>query len=35
MKQVEKIVGFKTEAEAMAWIGSERRMAWTKARGYA
>jgi hypothetical protein len=34
-KRVEKIVGFKSEAEAMAWIGSERCMTWIKAMGYA
>jgi hypothetical protein len=33
-QQREKIAGFKTEAEAVDWIGSYRCLTWVKARGY-
>lgn len=32
--QKEQIAGFKSEAEAVAWIGGPRCMEWVKARGY-
>jgi hypothetical protein len=30
----EQIAGFKSEAEAVGWIGSPRCLAWAKSRGY-
>jgi hypothetical protein len=32
--QKEQIAGLKSEAEAVAWIGSPRCLEWVKARGY-
>jgi len=30
----EHIIGFRSEAEALAWMKSDRCAAWAKARGY-
>jgi len=30
----EHIIGFRSEAEALAWMKSDRCAAWVKARGY-
>ena len=32
--QKQQIGGFKSEAEAVAWIGSPRCLAWIKVQGY-
>jgi hypothetical protein len=32
--QQERIAGFKTEREAVDWIGSSAALNWVKARGY-
>ena len=32
--QKKQIGGFKSEAEAVAWIGSPRCLAWIKVQGY-
>jgi hypothetical protein len=32
--QKQHIAGFKSEAEAMSWIGSPRRLAWIRVQGY-
>jgi hypothetical protein len=32
--QKQNIAGFKSEAEAVAWIGSPRCLAWIKVQGY-
>jgi hypothetical protein len=32
--QKQHIAGFRSEAEAVAWIGSPRCLAWTKVQGY-
>ena len=32
--QRQHIAGFKSEAEAMTWIGSPRCLAWIKVQGY-